>query len=364
MKWIVRAALAVAVLLVVAAAAIRFVPAVQDGIVDMVIDRAMAQRPTDFLKDDALRVAICGSGSPMPDLNRSPACNVVFAGGKAFVVDAGNGSWVHTLRWQMPQAAVGAVLLTHFHSDHIGDLGEVNLQGWAGQRNARLLVYGGPGIDRVVAGFNEAYAMDRTHRTAHHGADFLNPEFGSMEARVVAAPSGNPLTGEESVVVYEADGLTITAFAVDHEPISPAYGYRFDYKGRSVVFSGDTSKTHSIAVHAKGADVLIHEAMLKDVVGRLEEKAKLYGRAVPERVMHDIPSYHASPRDAAEEAAEAGVGHLVFSHVIPPIPQWLGERLFLRGLDDLGIDTRLGYDGMLITLPLGSKETQFDDLGR
>jgi ribonuclease Z len=364
MKWVVRAALAATALTAAGLAAVRYVPAVQHGIVSGIIDRAMSKQVPDLLAPDALRVAICGSGSPMPDLARSPACNVVFAAGRAFVVDAGNGSWMHAMRWQMPMGAVGAVLLTHFHSDHIGDLGEVNLQSWVGQRQAPLVVYGGPGIERVVAGFNEAYAMDRSHRTAHHGAEFLKPELGPMEARRVANAAGGALTGEESVVIYDAGGLTITAFAVDHEPISPSYGYRFDYKGRSVVFSGDTARTHSIAVHARGADVLIHEAMLKDVVGEMEKAAEKYGRSGPAKILHDIPDYHASPRDAADEAAEAGVGHLVLSHVIPPIPQWLGERLFLRDLGDSGIDTRLGFDGMLITLPAGSTETSFDDLGR
>jgi len=364
MKWLVRALLGATALATVAVAAVRFIPPVQEMVVSRIVDRAMSQAAPNFLREDALSVAICGSGSPMPDLNRSPACHVVFAGGKAFVVDAGSGSWVHAMRWQIPMGAVGAVLLTHFHSDHIGDLGEVNLQSWVGQRQAPLVVYGGPGIDRVVAGFNEAYAMDREHRIAHHGPEFLKPELGPMQPRLVAAPDGAALTGEESVMIYNADGLTITAFAVDHEPISPSYGYRFDYKGRSVVFSGDTARTHSIAVHAKGADVLIHEAMLKDIVGELEVAANKYGRTGFAKILHDIPDYHASPRDAAEEAAEAGVAHLVFSHVIPPLPQWLGERLFLRAAGDSQVDTRLGFDGMLITMPVGSEETLFDDIGR
>lgn len=364
MKWIARVLLAAAGLGMAAAAALYFVPAAQDRLVGAIVDAAMSRSGPDLLKDDALRVGICGSGSPMPDLQRSPACNIVFAGGKAFVVDAGAGSWVHAARWQFPTGAVGAVLLTHFHSDHIGDLGEVNLQTWVGQRQAPLVVYGGPGVERVVAGFNEAYAMDSIHRIAHHGPAFLRPELGVMQARAVANPAGGALTGEESAVIYDEGGLRITAFAVDHEPISPAYGYRFDYKGRSVVFSGDTARSHSLAVHARGADVLIHEAMLMDVVAQMEAAAAKYGRTSFAKILHDIPGYHASPRDAAEVAAEAGVRHLVFSHVIPPVPHWLGGRMFLRDTGIGGVDTRLGYDGMLITMPAGSAETRFEDLGR
>jgi ribonuclease Z len=164
--------------------------------------------------------------------------------------------------------------------------------------------------------------------------------------------------------VYEADGVKITAFAVDHHPISPAYGYRFDYKDRSVVFSGDTVKAESIAVNGKGADVLIHEAMLKDVVGEMETAANKYGRKNFAKILHDIPDYHASPRDAAEIAVQGGIAHLVLSHVIPPIPHWLGERVFLRDTDLPGLDSHLAYDGMLITLPAGSKDVTFTDLGR
>jgi ribonuclease Z len=364
MKWLFRLLLGVAAFAVAAMAIVWFVPAAQDRLVAGIVDAAMSRTGPDLLKDDALRIAICGSGSPMPDVSRSPACNIVFAAGKAFVVDAGTGSWVHAARWQFPTGAVTAVLLTHFHSDHIGDLGEVNLQSWVGQRPQPLVVYGGPGIERVVAGFNEAYAMDGSHRIAHHGPEFLKPELGVMQARRAANAAGNALTGTESAVIYDADGLTITAFAVDHDPIFPAYGYRFDYKGRSVVFSGDTVKSNSIAVHAKGADVLIHEAMLKDVVAEMEAAAARYGRTSFEKILHDIPDYHASPVDAAETAAEAGVRHLVFSHVIPPIPHWLGERMFLRGTGAGGVDTSLAFDGMLITLPAGSTEAEFGDLGR
>ncbi|MCC6918855.1 MAG: MBL fold metallo-hydrolase [Alphaproteobacteria bacterium] len=345
-------------------AALYFIPAVQDRVIAGIIDDAFSRQRDDLVGEDALRVAICGSGSPMSNLERSPACHLVFAAGKIFVVDAGPGSWMHVTRWQVPQDRVAAVLLTHFHSDHIGDLGEVNLQTWVAQRPQRLAVYGGPGIDRVVAGFNEAYAMDRSHRMAHHGPEFLRPDLGEMEAHLIAAPDGTPLRGDEDAVVYDDGALKITAFAVHHDPVVPAYGYRFDYRGRSLVFSGDTAKSDSLVRHAQGADVLIHEAMLKTTVAEMEAAAARHGRTPFAKILHDIPDYHASPRDAAETAAEAGVAHLVLSHLIPPLPHWLGARVFLRDTGVGQVDVRLGYDGMLITLPAGSKDAVFEDLGR
>lgn len=362
MKWLWRGLAATVILALAAGAAVYFIPAVQNRIIDGRIAEALAIQRDDLVAEDALRVAICGSGSPMPDPDRDPACNLVMAGGRIFVVDAGPGSWSNAAAWRLPMGAVEAVFLTHFHSDHIGDLGEVNLQSWVADRPAPLLVYGGPGVERVVNGFNEAFAMDAAHRIAHHGADYLKPELGTMQPSIVAMPSGAALTGEDSVVVYNQNGVTITAFAVDHHPISPAYGYRFDYKGRSVVFSGDTVKSASLARHAKGADVMIHEAMLMEVVHRMEAAAKAAGRTRFEQILHDIPDYHASPRDAADVAGEAGVAHLVLSHVIPPLPHWLGERMFLRGTETPGVDVRLGFDGMLITLPADGGPARFDDL--
>lgn len=344
----------------VAAGVVYFVPAAQDQLLRMMADQAMATDHSDLMAEDGLRVAICGSGSPMPDYNRAPACNMVFAAGEIFIVDAGAGSWQRASSWQMPAGRVTSVLFTHFHSDHIGDLGEVNLQSWVGGRPQPLAVYGGPGVERVVAGFNEAYAMDREHRVAHHGADYLKPELGPMEAHVV----GGVTHGGGSVVVLERNGLKITAFPVDHQPIEPAFGYRFDYKGRSVVFSGDTHKSADLAIAAKDADVLIHEAMSKDAVKIMYEVATAHGRTRIAKILHDILDYHATPRDAEETAAAAGAPHLVLSHLIPPVPAWFGRILFLRETGDERVDTRLAWDGMLIELPAGSKDVNFSDLGR
>lgn len=362
MKWIVRIILAVVLLAVAAAAAVYFIPTVQNRIVAMQIDRAFSVQRDELVNGDALNVAICGSGSPMPDPNRRPACNVVMAGKHIFVVDAGPGSWSNASGWRIPMDKVEAVLLTHFHSDHIGDLGEVNLQSWVAGRPAPLLVYGGPGVERVVNGFNEAFAMDASHRVAHHGADYLKPELGTMQPRLITDAAGGVLVNGEDAVVFDQDGLKITAFAVDHHPISPAYGYRFDYKGRSVVFTGDTIKTENIALFAKGADVLISEAMLMDVVTQMQAIATSYGRDRFAKILHDIRDYHIAPGDAADLAAEAGVKHLVFSHVIPPLPQWLGARMFTRDTDRAGLDVRLGFDGMLISLPADGSDAKFGDL--
>lgn len=368
MKRIVRLfciVLAILVSVIAAAgAALYFVPAVQDHLLTRTIERTFATRHGALLADDALRVAVCGSGSPLADPDRRPACNLVFAAGSIFVVDAGAGSFARVAKWRLPLERMEAVFITHFHSDHIADLPEVRLQSWVNQRPAPLLVFGGPGVERIVSGFSEAFALDDFYRVAHHGPNFLKPANGQMLAREIANADATPLNGLQSKVVYEKDGLVVTAFAVAHTPVVPAYGYRFSYKGRSVVFSGDTHKSDGLAEHAKGVDVLIHEAMDKSIVGRMAAAAAQAQKPVAAKILADIPDYHASPQDAAETAKQAGVAHLVLTHLIPPLPRWLGNRIFLRGTHIPGVETRIAFDGMLIELPVNSTAVTFGDLGR
>ena len=121
---------------------------------------------------------------------------------------------------------------------------------WTGSGNeSPLPVYGPTGVEAVVGGFNAAYAADNGYRTAHHGPVITPPAAAGATAMPFAVPTG-------PVMVYEADGLKVTAFPVDHRPVQPAVGYRFDYKGRSVVISGDTAKSPMVERVAKGADLL------------------------------------------------------------------------------------------------------------
>lgn len=336
--------------------AFRFSPDVQLGVVSAQIERSVPGSSDALLSDDALRVAVCGSGSPLPNPNAAQACYAVIAGGRIFLFDAGAKSFEVITSWRIPLRKIGAVFLTHFHSDHIADIPAVMLGSWVDGRPAPLQIYGGPGVERVVNGFNEAYALDDSYRSAHHGLGFLKPELGVLEARVIAGADGGPLLGTQSTVAYDQDGVKITAFAVDHKPIVPAYGYRIDYKGRSIVISGDTYKTASIALMSQGADLLIHEAMDKEIVGMMRDTALRAGRERIAKIFNDIPDYHATPLDAAQSAQEAGVKLLVLSHLVPPLPHWLGEIVFLRDTGGVSIDTRIAFDGMMIELPIGSDE--------
>jgi ribonuclease Z len=333
------------------------IPAVEDLVLDRFFARAAQLPPDDLFRDDAMRVFFCGTGSPLPHPTRAAACVAVFAAGRFYLVDVGPRSWNRLALARVDPTRIGGVFLTHFHSDHIGELGEVDLQTWAAGRPAPLQVFGPPGVERLVAGFEEAYALDTEYRIAHHGADFLLREAGRMEAHPVVGPDAGTPT-----VALEHDGLVVTAFAVDHAPIRPAYGYRFDWRGRSVAVSGDTVKSASLIAAAKGVDVLAHEAQANHLIARIGEAANAGGRARVAKIMADIPSYHTTPVEAAEAANEAGARLLVLYHLNPPPPAAIAERVFLRGVDDARDgDWIAADDGLLLELPAGSTEIRITE---
>lgn len=334
-------------------------PGVQDAIFRRVIARTLADTRTDLLDPDALRVVLCGTGNPIADRNRAAACTAVIAGGNIYLVDTGSGSWKNLALWHLPAARVAAVFFTHFHSDHIGDLGEVNMQTWVQGRGHPLRVYGPPGVEQVVAGFAQAYTLDEGYRIAHHGAELMPSANWQMipDAVTIDTPAGASPCLRGSVTVLEENGLKVTAFTVDHSPVAPAYGYRFDYHGRSVVISGDTIPCGNLIAASAGADVLIAEAQSAPLVKLIQETAQAQGNPRLAHIMGDIQRYHTTPVEAAAEANQAGVELLVLSHIGPPTANLLARIAFMRGVSEIrphGVV--LGADGMMFTLPANSRE--------
>jgi ribonuclease Z len=302
---------------------------------------------------DGLHVGLCGSGAPLPDPRRASPCVAVVAGRNLYIVDTGPSSERKMELMRLNPGRVKAVLLTHFHSDHIGDLGELLLKRWTGgSHNSPLEVFGPAGVETVVEGFNLAYSPDSEYRVLHHGPETVPPAGAGGLARPFHFPPG-----KNEVVILEADGVRITAFQVDHAPVKPAVGYRFDYKGRSVVISGDTIPNPSLREQARGADLLVQEALQPAMVGLLQEQAQRTSRRNTARILGDIIQYHTSPEDAAKIAKEAGVGHLLLTHIVPPLPvsnlkaAFLGDagRFYQRPIT-------IGEDGLLLSLPAGGKQ--------
>lgn len=307
---------------------------------------------------DGLNIVLCGSGSPFPDVTRAGPCVAVIAGQQVLIIDSGSGSARNLAPAGVPAGKIAAVFLTHYHSDHIDGLGELLLQRWGnGAHTTPTPVFGPTGVEQVVAGFNMAYTQDFSYRVAHHGPKIIPPG----GAGGVAQPFEMPVPGEGKVV-YERDGLKVTAFAVDHRPIAPAVGYRVDYQGRSAVISGDTVKSANLAQFAKGADLLVHEALSPELVAIIANSAHDAGAANIEQISHDILNYHTTPVEAAEIAQAAGVKHLLFYHLVPVLPIKRLEPIFLRGVADAYQgEFSIGQDRSWVSLPANSTEVK---LGR
>ncbi len=302
--------------------------------------------------EDGLHLALCGAGGPLPAPKASGPCVAVVAGKQLFLVDAGTDGIRNLGRMGFQAGNLQGVFLTHFHSDHIDGLGETGTLRWAaGDNTSPLPVYGPEGVERVVAGFNEAYAQDFVYRHEHHG-DTVAPMSG---AGLQAMPFAKPALGELATV-YEGEGLKVEALAVDHTPVDPAVGYRFSYKGRTLLITGDTVKMENIRQFSEGIDLLVHEALAPNLVMMMNAAASKMGNPILEKITHDILDYHASPVGAAETARDAGVGHLLYYHIVPPLIIPGQDLLFLNGAEDIFPDYTIGVDGVAFSLPAGSDE--------
>lgn len=345
MKYLKYGATVVAVIIVMGYAALQ-IPSVDVWLFRQVAFIGAKQGDIQLAAPDELSVLLCGTGSPLPDKTRAGPCTLIAAGDRLFVVDTGLDAVRNLRLWHVPMQAIDGVLITHFHSDHIAELGELRLQSWVSGRKKPLTVYGPPGIEQVVNGFNEAYTLDAGYRVAHHGADILPPD------AVPLVPVTVEMTEAGTSPIMSEKGLTITAIRVHHDPATPAYGYRFDFAGRSVVVSGDTTKSENLVRAAKGADVLVHEALSTEMVGLMNEAFTAAGRPRLAHIMHDIPGYHTSPVEAASVANEAEVKLLLFTHEVPVLPNFVAEKAFMKGVSAIRPSgVILGHDGDLVRLP-------------
>lgn len=301
---------------------------------------------------DGLHVTLCGAGGPLPDRERSGPCVAVVADKRIFIFDAGTGGARTLGLLRYPLGSVAAVFLTHFHSDHVDGLGELATLRWVqGNHTSPLPVYGPTGVSEIVTGFNQVYAMDGVYRNLHHGNEVAPLSGHGMLAQTFATPPVG-----EALRVYEQEGVVIDTFTVDHSPVKPAVGYRIRFRGRSVLISGDTVKTQTIENLAAKVDLLVHEALSPELVNMINGAAVKTHNRTMERITRDILEYHASPLDAAEIARDAGVGHLLYYHIVPTLPLPGLDVVWLDGADVIFPKHTLGKDGTTISLPTGSRE--------
>lgn len=294
-----------------------------------------------FVGTDGLQVFVCGSASPI-GVDQAQACIAVVTPEHFFLIDSGAGSTNNITRLALPIDRLQGLLITHFHSDHIAEIYEVNLNSWVLGRPAPLTVYGPRGIDEVVNAFNAGYRLDRLYRTRHHGLDLLPPSLGILKHKTIAPG-----------VIFEDAGLKITAYVADHPPVEPAVGYRFDYNGRSVVISGDSNVTSDTREIVQGADLLLHDALSQPTMLALAEAMRAAGQTRPSKVLSDVTSYHASTDSLIELSKAADVDLVAFYHLVPTSADSLLMDIFKRGMPD---NFLLAEDLMWFDLPLDSSE--------
>lgn len=317
------------------------VPVVQDKLLELGTTRIAKSGAVPFPESESLRVYVCGSASPL-GRGQAQACIAVITPEHFFLIDSGAGSTDNLGRLGLPMDRLQGLLLTHFHSDHIAEIYEVNLNSWVQGRPAPLTVYGPDGVDEVTNATNTLYRQDRIYRTGHHGTALLPPALGVLEPKTIVPG-----------VIFKQGDLKITAYMAEHPPIHPAVGYRFDYRGRSVVISGDSNVTDNTLKIVDGADLLLHDALSLPTLTALRDALAEVGQSRQSKIVFDIMEYHASAQSLIELGKKSDVDMVAFYHLVPVPPTALLKDVFLRGAPD---NFLLTEDLMGFELPIGSDD--------
>jgi len=293
---------------------------------------AIRAKHTEMINSDDIHVVTVGTGNPMLVEGRMNGCTAVMGGGVCYLVDTGPGSARNLVLEPFDISQVNGVMMTHFHSDHIGDLGEMCLQGWIMGRREPLQVYGPPGLEKVVNGMTEVYEQDCVYREEHHTKKLMNRKYGKMEAIVLKdfeEEDGQTFLQQEK----NGKGMKVTIFPVDHGPVKPASGFRFELNGKVVVVSGDTTKCDSLVKHAMNCDLLVQEVICCQVIHNVREA--INKRDTPQTarlsaMLEDTLDYHSHFEDCTKICEESNAKSIVFTHIVPPVPDPLVGWVFRK----------------------------------
>ncbi|MBV9900561.1 MAG: MBL fold metallo-hydrolase [Alphaproteobacteria bacterium] len=273
------------------------------------------------------RLILLGTkGGPTPSRFRAPASNLLIVDGVPLVIDCPDGVAGRLVAAGVALERLSRIFITHHHSDHVAGLGALLSLAWGSGLRTPVEVYGPEPMARVLAAQLEADAVDVELRMHEEGRPALAPLVTPHEVR--------------AGTILEAPGLRVRCAPVDHYTV-PARAYRFDTPDRSFVFSGDTRPSDALIALARGADILVHEAMLLEALGQIHD-----GNA-PNLMDHLLRS-HTTTEELGRVAAAAGVRTLVMSHLVPALPsisdaQWTeGVRRHFHG------EIIVGRDGMEI----------------
>lgn len=305
---------------------------------------AQVEQNDDLFNDkESIRIYTVGTASPMPG-ERVQTGTAVIVNGHFFMFDVGDGVVMKAENMGLPLNRLDGIFITHWHSDHFMDLPSLISRSWLLGRTNDLHLYGPDGTDTINQAINQFLHIENRHRVDHHGTETMD----ISKARAIAHEFKNVQGGKE--VIYQQDGIIITAFDVDHEPIEPAVGYVIEYNGKKVVISGDTKKNDLVLEMAQNADVLFHEVILNSFLKQMEMNLKEAGMRRNEKIIHDIQDYHTPPAEVAEIATKANVKKLVLHHFAPPPDLRVIKNLYERELKGYDGEIHLSNDGDLIII--------------
>lgn len=239
-----------------------------------------------------MEVTLLGTGTPRPSIDRFGPATLVEVKGKYFIFDSGRGTTIRLTQAGVHLSQIEHVFLTHLHSDHISGLGDLWLTSWIWQRPHKLKLTGPAGTEDLAKHLCLAHQADFNYRTQNTQ---LDSDTYNITSRNIASEG----------VVYDEDGVTITAFLVDHYPVDPAYGYRIDSGETSIVISGDTTYSENLIKHAKNVDLLIHEVAAAETK-LLNQNPRL----------QKVLSYHTTPEQAGKLFNLINPKAAVFNHVL------------------------------------------------
>jgi ribonuclease BN (tRNA processing enzyme) len=254
---------------------------------------------------DGTKLVLLGTGGgPVPGQARNMTSHVMFHKGAAYVLDCGLGVSRQFARTGIPFSAVRAVFITHHHPDHTLEYGPFLILGWMGGMRQPAHTYGPPPLSQMT----NDYFRSQKVTIDFWAQDFKIPLPKPTDAHDLA--TAGP--------VMLDDNVKVTSALVRHPPVTPAYGYRFDFPDRSIAFSGDTVAVEAVARLAKGADVLVHEAIDMEATEATIRQQLARGRPGKlEDYMAHMRADHTPTEDVGRIAQEAGVKTLVLSHLVP-----------------------------------------------
>ena len=284
----------------------RAAPLSRRGFIGTLLAALVAGARAQSAPDRSRLILLGTAGGPTPKKTRSAPAQAIVIGDRTYVIDCGDGVARQLVLADVPLTTLRHVFITHHHSDHTADYGNLLLLAWGEALKTRVDTWGPPPLERITKLFFEMNAPDLAVRERDEGRAPLPPLVHAHEIT-------------RDGLVMQDDRVKVTAAVVDHPLVPLAFAYRFDCPDRSIVISGDTRPSTNLVRLARGADVLVHEVLM----------ASALPASMPAAVRRHVVNSHTAAEDAGRVAADAGVKTLVLSHFVPsggpPIPddEWI-----------------------------------------